>query len=393
MPEQSIELDDDKSISIAPIANTGAAKWSYFSLTFSMFYFFNIIADFDRYTSQQLIVAFVIYAVFIILFMQAIRSMGKVVIRPIVGIIILSAVGASINPGTNALFGYAAFFSGYYFFKKHAVFFLFFNIAAQIASAIMLDLLSPYFLGPSLACTISLFVYGLFSQKEYIHVCLQHKKNEQIEQLAAIAERERIARDMHDLLGHSLSSLALKSELAEKLANKQKFEAAKKEMSEVAALARQTLSEVRYAVTGLKQHGLNGALEKLSNELKNMGFETQFYFDAANLPPMVESTLIMLSKEWITNILRHSNGKHVSIAVTIDANNVKLNIGDNGTTVKIKPGNGIEGMRSRVTELGGTITIKNDDGVKLNVIIPLSSTAIIKTKTKTKTKEEETLSV
>ena len=387
MPEQSLELDDDKSISIAPIANTGAAKWSYFSLTFSMFYFFNIIADFDRYTSQQLIVAFVIYAVFIILFMQAIRSMGKVVIRPIVGIIILSAVGASINPGTNALFGYAAFFSGYYFFKKHAVFFLFFNIAAQIASAIMLDLLSPYFLGPSLACTISLFVYGLFSQKEYIHVCLQHKKNEQIEQLAAIAERERIARDMHDLLGHSLSSLALKSELAEKLANKQKFEAAKKEMSEVAALARQILSEVRYAVTGLKQHGLNGALEKLSNELKNMGFETQCYFDAANLPPMVESTLIMLSKEWITNILRHSNGKHVSIAVTNDANNVKLNIGDNGTAVKIKPGNGIEGMRSRVTELGGTITIKHDDGVKLYVIIPLNSTAIIKTK------EEETLSV
>ena len=84
-----------------------------------MFYFFNIIADFDRYTNQQLIVAFVIYAVFTILFMQATRSTGKAVIRPIVGIIILSAVGAAINPGTNALFGYAAFFSGYYFFKKH----------------------------------------------------------------------------------------------------------------------------------------------------------------------------------------------------------------------------------------------------------------------------------
>lgn len=391
MTEQSLELDDDKSISIAPIANTGAAKWSYFSLTFSLFYFFNIIANFDVLTSQKIIIALVIYAVFIILFMQAIRSTGKAVIRPIIGIIILSAVGASINPGTNALFGYAAFFSGYYFFKKHAVFFLFFNIAAQIASAIMLDLLSPYFLGPSLACTISLFVYGVFSQKEYIHVCLQHKKNEQIEQLAAIAERERIARDMHDLLGHSLSSLALKSELAEKLANKQQFEAAKKEMSEVAALARQTLSEVRYAVTGLKQQGLNGALDKLSNELKNMGFETLCYIDAANLPPMVESTLIMLSKEWVTNILRHSKGTSVSIVVSLDANNVKLNIGDNGNTKKIEPGNGIDGMRSRVAELDGTLNITLNDGVKLSVVIPVIPINPLNTAQKVNAIEEETL--
>ena len=387
MTEHPLTLTDDKSFSIEPIAKTGAAKWSYFSLVFSMFYFFNILASFDRFTNNQLMIALVIYISFIILFIKAIRSTGKSVLWPIIAIILLSALGASINPGTNALFGYAAFFSGYYFLRKYAVMLLILNITAQISSALILDLFSPYFLGPSLACSLSLFVYGVFSQKEYIHVCLQEKKNQQIEQLAAIAERERIARDMHDLLGHSLSSLALKSELAEKLANKEQFDAAKKEMSEVAALARQTLSEVRFAVTGLKLKGLKGSLLKLTNELKNMKFDTQCYIDASNLPPMVESTLIMLSKEWITNILRHSKGDSVSIVVSVEANNVKLNIGDNGQIANMEAGNGIDGMRSRVNELGGTIMIKHEQGVKLEVVIPLPETFI------TSVKIEETVSI
>ena len=387
MTEHPLTLTDDKSFSIEPIAKTGAAKWSYFSLVFSMFYFFNILASFDRFTNNQLMIALVIYISFIILFIKAIRSTGKSVVWPIIAIILLSALGASINPGTNALFGYAAFFSGYYFLRKYAVMLLVLNITAQISSALILDLFSPYFLGPSLACSLSLFVYGVFSQKEYIHVCLQEKKNQQIEQLAAIAERERIARDMHDLLGHSLSSLALKSELAEKLANKEQFDAAKKEMSEVAALARQTLSEVRFAVTGLKLKGLKGSLLKLTNELKNMKFDTQCYIDASNLPPMIESTLIMLSKEWITNILRHSKGDSVSIAVSVEANNVKLNIGDNGQITNMEAGNGIDGMRSRVNELGGTIMIKHEQGVKLEVVIPLPETFI------TSVKIEETVSI
>jgi two-component system, NarL family, sensor histidine kinase DesK len=372
MTEHSIEQTKEANFFVDPIANTGAAKWSYFSLVFSVFYFFNIIASYDRFSQNELLVAFAIYAAFIVLFFQATKLSGKAVVRPIVAIIILSAVGASINPGTNALFGYAAFFTGYYFIRRHAIILLVFNIAAQLSSAVALDLVTPYYLGPSMACTLSLMVYGIFSQKEYIHVCIQRKKNQQIEQLAAIAERERIARDMHDLLGHSLSSLALKSELAEKLADKQQFDAAKKEMAAVAELARQTLSEVRYAVTGLKQKGLRGSLEKLSNELQHMGFEIQSFVDETNLSPMTESTLIMISKEWITNILRHSNGKSVSIAVNADSEYVRLNIGDNGIATNITPGNGIEGMRTRVEELGGTLEISRQDGVKLAVSIPLT---------------------
>lgn len=359
------------AFSVSPIAATGAAKWSYFSLVFSVFYFFNLVAQFEHFSTKEVAISFFIYAVFIVLFFQATRLTGIAVIRPILAIILLSAVGASVQPGTNALFGYAAFFAGYYFQFRGSFTLLLCNLGCQFASAYAFDLLSPYYLGPSIAVSTSLFVYGVFSQKEYLNACLQNKKNQQIEQLAAIAERERIARDMHDLLGHSLSSLALKSELAEKLAHRAQFDAAKKEITEVAELARQTLTEVRYAVTGLKQRGLNGSLEKLTKQLQHMNFETQTFIEVTTLPPKVESTVIMLCTEWITNILRHSKGDRVSISITNTSDSVELNIGDNGKTSTLTPGNGIDGMKSRVAEHGGTIDIQQNGGVKLRIVIPL----------------------
>jgi two-component system sensor histidine kinase DesK len=361
----------ETSFFIEPIIRTGAAKWSYFSLVFSAFYFFNLIASYDRYNINELLISGGIYIVFILLYIQAIRTTANDAIKPIVAIILLSSCAAYINPGANALFGYAAFFTGYYFLPNRAFLLLTFNILGQLISAFAFDIVSIYYLGPSLACTLSLFVYGVFSQKEYLHIRAQEKKNQQIEQLSTIAERERIARDMHDLLGHSLSSLALKSELAEKLADKQQFDAAKKEISEVAELARQTLTEVRYAVTGLKQKGLVGVLDKLTKQLKHMNFDTQTNIQVGKLPAKVESTLIMLSKEWITNILRHSKGDQVSIIINSTSKSVNMTITDNGNITKFTAGNGIEGMRSRVAEFSGYIDITHTDGVKLKVIIPI----------------------
>ena len=115
--------------------------------------------------------------------------------------------------------------------------------------------------------------------------------------------------DMHDLLGHSLSSLALKSELSEKLIEKGNIELAQQEISEVAELARSTLSEVRQAVTGLKLQSLNGGIEKLSEQLQHLGFKTTLDVAPIQVDASMESTLLMLCKEWVTNILRHSQWK------------------------------------------------------------------------------------
>lgn len=366
---------------IPAIAKTGAAKWSYFSLIFSAFYFFNLIAGYQHYSKTELMLAGVIYLVFIGLFLQTTQKDSRAAAWPVLMIVVLAAAGTSVHPGTNALFGYPAFFSGYYFSRKKASVLLLVNLVAQVAAAYAFDVVSPYFLGPSFAVTLSLFVYGVFSQKEYFHVCQQIKKNQQIEQLAAIAERERIARDMHDLLGHSLSSLALKSELACKLIDKGQTDVAQKEMAEIADLARETLSEVRYAVTGLKHKGITGALAKLTDELKKMNFKVKSHLETDELPAKIESALILLAKEWVTNILRHSQGTEVSIVMVtnIGVNGVKqvsLKIGDNGQVAQITPGNGIEGMQTRVEELGGNLTIDLTSGTKLSVDLPLAESEL-----------------
>ncbi|MCU4675140.1 sensor histidine kinase [Catenovulum sp. 2E275] len=352
------------------VANTTGAKWGYFSLIFSLFYFISLVANFGQYTTAQVILACVNYALFIGLYILAIYQKGYTVAYPIIGIIVLSTATAYFHPGANALFGYAAFLAGYYFRISAALLLLGLNLAGQVISVYWFDLYSPFYLATSAVVTLGLMVFGVFSQKEHLHQAEQDKKNEQIEQLSTIAERERIARDMHDLLGHSLSSLALKSELAKKLIEKSQYSEAHKEIAEVAELARQSLSEVRHAVSGLKQQGLQAHLTQLTTRLNQLGFKTQLTLDITELSAKLESSLIMLCREWITNILRHSNGNQVLIELIQTEDKVKLTITDNGTVKQIIAGNGIEGMKTRAEQLNGELNIQFKQGVQLLVNLP-----------------------
>jgi two-component system sensor histidine kinase DesK len=353
-----------------PIGQTPAAKWSYISLIFSLFYFFPLVVNFKYYSMLDLALSGVAYIVFVWLFLLTARRVGNAAFFPIVATIVLAASVSSFHSGANTLFGYASFFSSYYFRSRYAHLFLVANLSTQLLTALVFDLMFVYYLGPSVAVTVSLYIYGMFSRKETLHFLNNQVKNEQLEQLAAIAERERIARDMHDLLGHSLSSLALKSELAEKLIAKEKYEQAKSEINQVASLARETLSEVRQAVTGLKKQSLSSGVEHLKNELEHLGFKTKAQIDLAQLPAKVESTVFMLCKEWVTNILRHSKGDSVNISLKQDEKFIHLEITDNGELKSLVPGNGIQGIKSRVAELNGTVNINHSSGVALQVQIP-----------------------
>lgn len=354
-----------------PIAKGETAKWSYTSLIFSLFYLFPIAFNYDNYTTENLFLVVVIYLVFIGLFLQVMRSSGNRTKLPIVAIILLSALGAGVHPGTNVLFGYAAYFSGYYFKPRIAVTFLLFNILSQLVSAHLFELMTIYFFGPSIAISVSLHLYGVLSRKDTIAQLNQSQQSEQIEHLAAIAERERIARDMHDLLGHSLSSLALKSELAQKLMTKGELEKAACEISEVAALSRETLSEVREAVTGLKKKSLAAGISDLIKQLEHLNFSTNCSLSLPKLSAKIESGLLMLCKEWVTNILRHSKGDKVNIQFSHTDSNIVIVITDNGSVLEIVPGNGILGMQSRVDELNGQLEIKVKEGVELFLSLPI----------------------
>jgi two-component system sensor histidine kinase DesK len=181
-------------------------------------------------------------------------------------------------------------------------------------------------------------------------------KDVEIARLAKLAERERIARDMHDLLGHTLSLIAIKSELAYKLAAKDSAQAAV-EMREVAEVARKSLAEVRQAITGMHRMGLIEALNATDSLLRAAGLKTRVR-PPTTLPAMSaaqEAALAQSLLEAGTNVVRHAQASNVSLAVFCDPTRVTVEIQDDGRGGEVVPGNGINGMCARMHAVNGSV--------------------------------------
>ena len=200
--------------------------------------------------------------------------------------------------------------------------------------------------------------------------------HDEIRRLAASAERERIGRDLHDLLGHTLSLVALKSELAARLAARD-VESAAREMREVERVARAALAEVRAAVSGLRAPKLMAELAAARLLLETAGIHVDNRIVATNLPEALDAALAMVLRESATNILRHAQATRVVIHLEQDAARVRLCIGDDGRGAIAREGNGLAGMRERLTALGGTLTIDAPAGrgTRLRAELPLQRCA------------------
>lgn len=182
----------------------------------------------------------------------------------------------------------------------------------------------------------------------------------EVARVAQIAERERIARDLHDLLGHTLSLIVLKSELASKLAEKNPSRATQ-EIREIERIARESLQEVRQAVRGYRNVGLNGELENAALALKTKGINFEPLLDAVQLEWATEQALTFCLRESITNIVRHSQAKRCWITLEQQADGLRFEIWDDGNG-HIQEGNGIRGMRERIFQLGGQLEVQSWEG-------------------------------
>ena len=197
------------------------------------------------------------------------------------------------------------------------------------------------------------------------------KANEEIEHLAKVAERERIARDLHDVLGHTLSVITLKSELAGKLIDRDP-EQARKEIREVEETSRQALSDVRDAIRGYRAKGLAAELAQAKATLETAGVNVQC--DAATtlqIPAMQESVLSLAVREGVTNVVRHARASNCRLRVEQQNGSCRLEIQDDGQGFVTMEGNGLRGMRERVEMLGGRLERKNESGTRLVITLPL----------------------
>jgi two-component system sensor histidine kinase DesK len=197
------------------------------------------------------------------------------------------------------------------------------------------------------------------------------KANEEIENLAKVAERERIARDLHDVLGHTLSVITLKSELAGKLIDRDPQRAGK-EIREVEQISRQALTDVRDAIRGYRSQGLVAELAQAKSTLETAGLTVQC--DAATtvkLPAVQESVLSLAVREAVTNVVRHAQARSCRMRLEQQNGSCRLEIQDDGRGSSNGEGNGLRGMRERVEMIGGTLSRSTESGTTLTITLPL----------------------
>lgn len=223
------------------------------------------------------------------------------------------------------------------------------------------------------------FVVGgsniFFSQKHRAD-CKLRMAQEEIEALAAVAERERIARDLHDVLGHTLSVIVLKAELAGRLlARGEDKERAAAEIADVERTARSALAEVRETIGGYRARGLAAEMDAARNALTAAGvrFEVGGLPKAGSLLPAEETVLGLALREAVTNVVRHSQASTCRLRFDAENGRRSLIIEDDGMHASEREGNGLRGMRERVESLGGTLLLERDHGTRLEIELPAAT--------------------
>ncbi|WP_297508387.1 sensor histidine kinase [uncultured Caulobacter sp.] len=197
--------------------------------------------------------------------------------------------------------------------------------------------------------------------------------HEEVRALATTAERERISRDLHDLLGHTLTLVAVKAELAARLVSRD-AEAAEREMQAVAATAREALSEVRTAVVGMRGASLAFELDKARQALAAAGVRAEISALTTDGHPAQEAVLAMALREAVTNVIRHADAQTCEIRLEPSATSLVLTVVDDGAGGRMVEGSGLKGMRARLAAIGGALKIQSDKGgTRLVAAAPLEA--------------------
>jgi two-component system sensor histidine kinase DesK len=218
------------------------------------------------------------------------------------------------------------------------------------------------------ALTIFLVSFAMFGFFKIIqsNIALAAARAE-VARLAAENERSRIARDLHDLLGHSLTTITVKASLARRLAERGESDRAFTEIGEVEQLSRRTLGDVRAAVAGHREVTLAGELATSREVLRAAGIIAELPGSVDVVSPELSELFGWVVRECVTNVVRHSRAAHCRIAIGPRG----IEIADDGRGGMPGAGNGLAGLRERVEARGGTVTISGGmSGFKVRAVVP-----------------------
>ncbi len=339
-----------------------------------LFVFFPLIFTPGTETADWLVTGALV-AAFLALYVCAELVEGRAALVPLGLIAVLGIAGAYINSGTTVFLIFLSAFAAHALPPRRALW----VIAALAATVALIGLTlrapMPYGFAAIAPAFLFIIVIGLAeiynAQRARADARLRLAQ-EEIERLATVAERERIARDLHDLLGHTLSVIVLKAELASRLMERDPQRAAT-EVSEVERISRTALAEVRAAVQGYRGQSLARELEEARRTLAAAGIAVETEIEAVELPGTRDEVLALAVREAITNIIRHSSARSVRIELQSRGEGVRLTVADDGRGGDAPEGSGLRGMRERLAAFGGSLERDTSAGTRLSIVLPPSA--------------------
>lgn len=342
----------------------------YINLVYLMFLFLPLFFD-PRFGNTKIIVTLASLAIFLPLHFMSYRNTGRPMFLIASAMVLLCYAVLPFNYGANTYLIYGVISAAYAFKARNAMLFLVAALVLMLIQTLWLKLHIMFFATTTVMASMLVF-YTLYNRSiERSNRSLKLSQQE-VQRLAQSAERERIGRDLHDVLGHTMSLIVMKSELASRLFDRDPNTAAI-QIREVEKIARDSLGQIRTAVAGIRLAGLEAELANARLSLLSADIQLHYQLAPVELSTEVETVLALAVREAVTNIIRHSNAGHVEIELVKIKNELQLQISDDGKNTLVTPGHGLSGMRERLELLGGRLEIDTgpNGGVRLNLSCPI----------------------
>jgi len=313
------------------------------------------------------------YAIFLLLFVHVHYGKRRHVISASLAIAALGFALTPLNPGGQGYIIYACAYLAFGLVPRAAIAAMIALVVAYSGYWLLLGLPALYVLNAIVVGLVVGLMNVHYVRRKQADVALKLSHDE-VRRLAALAERERIGRDLHDLLGHTLSLVALKSELAGKLVERDPA-AAKRELAEVTRVAREALTQVRSAVTGIRAAGLAAELASARLLLEADSIALRYEHAPAVLPPAVETVLAMTVREAVTNIQRHARAQHAEIVLRIDGRWARAGGDATAAGAAAARGKGLAGIADPSETPGAGLRVDSapGQGTRLEARLPLDT--------------------
>ena len=372
--DQEISTRAKGDVNRTPLADgLNRRRWSLVFLSYLPFYF--VAWLFRKPGPIEVAASFAGIAVFVALFYAIWVHKGRPALWQVLAIFVIGVSLSGFYVGWSVYTIYAMSFAARLPSRRVAV-------RVMVGLEVTLLAMGPLFLHYNWPVWASGVLFGGITgfaglmqadiERKNQELALAH---EEVRALATTAERERISRDLHDLLGHTLTLVAVKAELAARLVSRD-AEAAEREMQSVATAAREALAEVRVAVVGMKGASLAFELDKARQALAAANVEAEISTQPTEDHPGVEAVLAMALREAVTNVIRHAGASRCEIRLEPSATALTLSIVDDGAGGRLVEGSGLKGMRARLAAIGGALDIKSDKrGTRLVATAPLEAAA------------------